>query len=151
MASFTDRLKGLFGGKKKSQPKKAKSAKTYVTSKTNRAEVIAEAMAIYKRERTQMQTGLDKALAGLRTEAPKLLHDPESLARLLTLHKAHMKMRTMMASDNKRFLVLSGMRELLGDPLQPKKPEKSRQSVEIHVYSDDARAGFSLDRVGVSL
>lgn len=122
--SFTDRLKGLFGAKKKSQPKKTKSAKTYVTSKTNRAEVIAEAMAVYRRERTQMQTGLDKALADLRAEAPKLLHDPEALARLLTLHKAHMDMRKMMASDHKRFLVLSGMRELLGDPPSGLKPPK---------------------------
>ncbi len=123
--SFTDRLKGLFGAKKKSPPKKAKTpAKTYVTSKTNRAEVIAEAMAVYKRERGQMQSGLDKALADLRAQAPKLLHDPQALARLLTLHKAHMDMRRMMASDNERFLVLSGMRELLGDPPAPKMPVK---------------------------
>jgi hypothetical protein len=123
--SFTDRLKGLFGAKKKSPPKKAKtSARTYVTSKTNRAEVIAEAMAVYKRERSQMQSGLDKALADLRAQAPKLLHDPQALARLLTLHKAHMDMRRMMASDNERFLVLSGMRELLGDQAAPQKPLK---------------------------
>ena len=125
MASFTDRLKGLFGGKKKRLPTKPKtSAKTYVTSKTNRAEVMAEAMAIYRRERGQMQAALDKQLAQMREDAPKLLHDPAALARLLTLHKAHMDMRKLMASDNKRFLVLSGMRELLGDPPDPKKAKK---------------------------
>ena len=128
MPSFTDRLKGLFG-KKKSSPKKAgKGARTYVTSKTNRAEVIAEALAVYRRERSNMQAGLDKALADLKAEAPKLLRDPEALARLLTLHKAHKDMRRMMDSDHKRFLVLSGMRELLGDPPgsqeSPKKPAK---------------------------
>ncbi|MHB1206583.1 MAG: hypothetical protein ACYCZX_13520 [Rhodospirillaceae bacterium] len=125
MVSFTDRLKGLFGGKKKRAPvKPAKSAKTYVTSKTNRAEVMAEAMAVYRRERGQMQAGLDKQLTQMREDAPKLLHDPEALARLLTLHRAHMDMRKLMASDNKRFLVLSGMRELLGDPPVPQKTKK---------------------------
>ena len=118
--SFTDRLKGLFGAKKKSQPKKTKSAKTYVTSKTNRAEVIAEAMAVYRRERAQMRAGLDKTLTQLRADAPKLINDPEALARLLTLHKAHLDLRNLMASDNKRFLVLSGLRELLGHPPAPK-------------------------------
>ena len=129
MASLTDRLKGLFGGKKAS-PKKAKPpAKTYVVSKTNRAEVMAEAMAVYRREKGRMQDGLDKALADMRKEAPKLLHDPEALARLLTLHKAHVDMRKMMASDHERFLVLSGMRELLGDPKAAKgstKPSPKR-------------------------
>lgn len=125
MASFTDRFKGLFRGKKKRLPAKPpKSAKTYVTSKTNRAEIMAEAMAIYRRERGQMQAGLDKQLAQMREDAPKLLHDPEALARLLALHKAHMEMRKLMASDHKRFLVLSGMRELLGDPPAAKKAKK---------------------------
>jgi hypothetical protein len=124
MASFTDRLRGLFGGKKQQPHAKGVKSKTSVTSKTNRAEVVAEAMAIYRRERGQMQAGLDKQLAAMRAEAPKLLHDPEALARLLTLHKAHREMRKLMASDNKRFLVLSGMRELLGDPSGPKTAKK---------------------------
>ena len=83
MPSFSDRLKGLFGAKP--QPKKApakQQAKTYVVSKTNRAEVIADAMAVYRRERAQMQTGLDKALADMRQEAPKLIHDPEAELRM---------------------------------------------------------------------
>ncbi len=125
MASLTERLKGLFGAKP--APKKAKpAAKTYVVGKTNRAEVMAEAMAVYRREKGRMQDGLDKALADMRQEAPKLLHDPEALARLLTLHKAHVGMRRMMASDHERFLVLSGMRELLGDPKAAKPARKPR-------------------------
>lgn len=123
MASFTDRLKGLFGAKK-APAKKRPPAKHYVVSKTDRAEVMAEAMAVYRREKGRMQDGLDKALADMRKEAPKLLHDPEALARLLTLHKAHVDMRKMMASDHERFLVLSGMRELLGDPKAAKAPKK---------------------------
>lgn len=123
MPSLSDRLKGLFGGKP-APKKKAGPAKTYVVSKTNRAEVMAEAMAVLRRERGRMQDGLDKALADMRTQAPKLLHDPEALARLLTLHRAHMDMRKMMASDHERFLVLSGMRELLGDPKAAKSAKK---------------------------
>lgn len=124
MASFTDRLKGLFGGKAaKPQPKKA-PARTYVVSKTNRAEVIADAMAVYRRERGNMQAGLDKALTELREQGPKLSRDPEALSRLLTLHKAHLDMRKMMANDHERFLVLSGMRELLGHPKAPKPAKK---------------------------
>jgi hypothetical protein len=122
MASITDRLKGLFGAKK-TPAKKMPPAKHYVVSKTNRAEVMAEAMAVYRREKGRMQDGLDKALADMRKEAPKLLHDPEALARLLTLHRAHVDMRKMMTSDHKRFLVLSGMRELLGED-KPAKPAK---------------------------
>lgn len=124
MASLADRIKGLFGGKKAPPKKKSAPAKTYVVSKTNRAEVMAEAMAVYRREKGRMQDGLDKALADMRKEAPKLLHDPEALARLLALHRAHMGMRKMMASDHERFLVLSGMRELLGDPKAAKPGRK---------------------------
>ncbi len=123
MASLTDRLKGLFGAKP--APKKGKTpAKTRAAGKGNRAEVMAEAMAIFRREKARMQDGLDKALADMRKEAPKLLHDPEALARLLALHKAHVEMRKMMVSDNERFLVLSGMREALGDPKAAKPARK---------------------------
>lgn len=131
MASLTDRLKGLFGAKP--APKKGKTpakmpsktlAKTGGDGKSNRAEVMAEAMAVFRREKGRMQDGLDKALADLRKEAPKLLHDPEALARLLALHKAHVEMRKMMVSDNERFLALSGMREALGDPKAAKPAKK---------------------------
>ena len=122
-------LKKLLGGKpaKKAaaQPKAtagASRANTYVTSKTDRAKVIAEAMAVFRREKKQMSAGLDEALAKIRAEAPKALHDPEALTRLLSLYKAHIDLRRMMASDNKRFLVLTGMRELLED--EPKSPPK---------------------------
>ena len=125
MASFTDRLKGLFGGKKKRpSAKTGTSSKAGGRGKADRAQVMAEAMAVYRRERGQMQAGLDKQLAKMRADAPKLLRDPEALAKLLTLHKAHVEMRKLMTSDNKRFLVLSGMRELLGDPPTPKGPKK---------------------------
>ena len=123
MASLTDRLKGLFGAKP--APKKGKTpAKTRAAGKGNRAEVMAEAMAVFRREKGRMQDGLDKALADMRKEAPKLLHDPEALARLLALHKAHVEMRKMMVSDNERFLLLSGMREALGDPKAAKPARK---------------------------
>jgi hypothetical protein len=124
-------LKKLLGAKpaKKAAPQpKAKTgasrANTYVTSKTDRAQVIAEAMAVFRREKKQMAAGLDEALAKIRAEAPKALKDPEALARLLSLYKAHVDLRRMMASDNKRFLVLTGMRELLED--EPKPPAKPR-------------------------
>lgn len=119
MGSLTDRLKGLFGAK--TAPKKSKPS-----TKTNRAEVMAEAMAVYRREKGRMQDGLDKALADMRQEAPKLLRDPEALAKLLTLHKAHVDMRKLMDSDHERFLLLSGMREALGDPKAAKPSRKPK-------------------------
>ena len=120
-------LKKLLGGKpakaKKPQPK----ATTYLPGKGDRAKVIAEAMAVFRREKKQMAAGLDAALAKIRAEAPKALKDPEAMARLLSLYKAHIDLRRMMASDNKRFLVLTGMRELLEDaPKPPRKPGPKR-------------------------
>ena len=125
MASLTDRLKGLFG--RKTTPKKAlPKGKTQGGGSTNRAEVMAEAMAVFRREKGKMHQSLDKSLADLRAEAPKLLRDPEALAKLLTLHKAHRDMRKMMAGDHERFLALSGMREALGDPKATKAPQNPK-------------------------
>jgi len=121
-------LKKLFGSKPaKPAAVPAPKAKTYVTSKTDRAKVIREAMAVFRREKKQMSAGLDEALAKIRAEAPKALKDPEAMSRLLSLYKAHIDLRRMMASDNKRFLVLTGMRELLEDePKPPPKPTPKR-------------------------
>jgi hypothetical protein len=122
-------LKKLLGSKAKApKARPAKSpTKTYVTAKTDRAKVLAEAMAVYRREKAQMRAGLDDALKKIRDEAPKVLHDPEALARLLSLHRAHMELRRLMASDHKRFLVLTGMRELLEDEPKPDaKPKPKR-------------------------
>ena len=123
--SFLKKLLGSKPAKQAARP--APKAKTYVTRKTDRAKMIAEAMAVFRREKKRMNAGLDEALAKIRAEAPKALKDPEALSRLLSLYKAHVDLRRMMASDNKRFLVLTGMRELLEDaPKTPPKPAPKR-------------------------
>jgi hypothetical protein len=115
-------LKKLFGSKPAQPAKPQAKQKTYLPGKGERAKLLAEAMAVYRREKAQMSAGLDEALNRIRAEAPKALRDPEAMARLLSLYRAHVDLRRMMASDNKRFLVLTGMRELLDDP--PKLPGK---------------------------
>jgi hypothetical protein len=120
-------LKKLFGSTPTKPARVQVKEKTYVTGKTDRAKVLAEAMAVYRREKGKMSAGLDEALARIRAEAPKALRDPQAMARLLSLYRAHIELRRMMASDNKRFLVLTGMRELLEDqPQTPAKPSPKR-------------------------
>ena len=120
-------LKKLLGGKSDKPKKPQPKATTYLPGKGERAKVIAEAMAVFRREKKQMSAGLDEALAKIRAEAPKALKDPEAMARLLSLYRAHVDLRRMMASDNKRFLVLTGMRELLDEtPKELAKPKPKR-------------------------
>lgn len=116
MTGWGDRLKGLLGGKPKSSPKKASSQKT-ASAKTykapsNRAEVIAEAMAVHRHARSQAQGVLEAALQEMRKKPPRP-SDLAAMTRLLGLRQAVLTMKGHMAHDLKRYQVLAGVKGLL--------------------------------------
>jgi hypothetical protein len=106
-------LKGLFGGKP--EPKKkappGKTAKTY-NAPTNRAEVIAAAMAVHRRERAHAQEVLQKALHDLQAKPPRPT-DLAGMTRLLSLRQAVLSLKGHMAHDLKRYQVLAGVKQLM--------------------------------------
>jgi len=129
MPTWGDRLKSLFGGKPAKRPRRqgpsGKSSKTYAVSTTDRAEVIKEAMAVYRSRRGEMRGLLDKALAEMREKPPKTVSEHDKLVRLLALHRANVGLKTMMSHDLRQYLVLAGIRGLLeGNPgtAAPPKP-----------------------------
>src|SRR5438045_983689 len=110
-------LKGLFGGTPKPAPKKTTPAKTY-KAPSNRAALIAEAMAIRERGRAHAQDVLEKALKELQSKPPRP-SDTEGMTRLLNLRQAVLVMKGHMAHDLKRYQVLTGLRGLLESAGKP--------------------------------
>jgi len=102
-------FKDLFGGKP--APKKKPKPKTY-NAPTNRAEVIAAAMAVHRRERAHAQGVLEKALQELKAKPPRP-SDIAGMTRLLSLRQAVLSMKGHMAHDLKRFKVLAGVKGLM--------------------------------------
>lgn len=95
MADWQKKLTGLFGGPAKAGAKKA------VKAPATRADILAEAMAIHKRERGQARAVLEKALKELIAKPPKP-SDVAGMTRLLTLRQAVMQMRASAAADSPR-------------------------------------------------
>ena len=108
-------LKKLFGSPPPRKPVKKPAAKTYDSSKSDRAAVIAEAMKVYREQRAQARGVLEKAVADFRAKPPSPLHDREGMERLLALRQAQLDLGRLFAHDLKRFLVLVGIRQWLGE------------------------------------
>ena len=89
MANWTTRLKGLLGGK---PPPKKKTAAKANKAPQDRAALVAEAMAIYHRERASAQSVLEDALKALKANPPKP-SDVAGMTRLLTLRQALIDMK----------------------------------------------------------
>ena len=119
MGWFTD----LFGSKP--APQKKPKQKTY-NAPTNRAEVIAAAMAVHRRERAHAQGVLEKALQELQAKPPRP-SDVAAMTRLLSLRQAVLSMKGHMAHDLKRFKVLAGVKGLMesgaGSAAKPQSPQ----------------------------
>ncbi len=98
MADWTTRLKGLFGGK---EPPKKKTQAKASKAPADRAALLAEAMAIYHRERDNAQGVLEDALKELKAKPPKP-SDVAGMTRLLTLRQALLNMKAARAGDPKR-------------------------------------------------
>ena len=106
-------LKGLFGGKPKPAPKKTVKAKTY-TAPSDRAAIIAEAMAVYQKERAQARGTLEQTFRELMAKPPKP-SDVEGMTRLLQLRKALLAMGEGLAGDSRRGKAAEGVRGLLAE------------------------------------
>lgn len=122
MPGWGDRIKTWLGGSpakrrvrkgSSRQPAKTPPTRTYVANQTNRAEVINEAMAVYRSRRSEMGGLLDKTLAEMRTKPLKTVSEPDKIVRLLALHRANVGLKSMMAHDLRQYLVLAGIRGLL--------------------------------------
>lgn len=110
MTSF---LKKLFGSPSPRKPVKRSPAKA--AGKGDRAALIAEAMKVYREQRAQARGMLEKAVAEFRAKPPSPLKDPEGVKRLLALRQAQLDLGRLFAHDLKRFLVLVGIRQWLGE------------------------------------
>ena len=114
MIGLGERLKRLLTGAPPGGRAKAKRPPAK-TGATDRAAVIAAAMAVYRTGRVQGRDALDQIAADLRAKLPTALHDREGLERLLALHRAHTDLRKLLGHDLKRYLVLAGIRQWLGE------------------------------------
>jgi hypothetical protein len=116
-------LKDLFGGRAKPAAKKAAPQKTY-KAPTNRAALIAEALAVRDRARAQTQGMLEQTLKDLLKKPPRP-SDVEGMTRLLTLRQAILTLKGHMAHDLKRYQVLAGVKTLLESDGKPQNPGSS--------------------------
>ncbi len=124
-----DKLKGLFGGG--SKPAKASALKNTPKNRTyvppsNRAELIAEVMAVHQRERAKAQGVLEQALKDLTAKPPKP-SDQEGIMRLLSLRQAVLRMKATATSASARTQVLAGVKGLMQDGPASKPPVTSKK------------------------
>lgn len=114
MPTFTKKILGALGLKRSPPPKPKKPATSSKTGppSSERAALIANAMALYRQNAAMMRGIIDGALKELRDKPPNL-HDVDSVTRLLSLRRAELQMRKLMNHRDRRYLVLTGMRELL--------------------------------------
>ncbi len=115
MAGFGDQLRKWFGSKPSQKSAPRKSTKTHASSKSDRAALIADAMKIYRTQRAQGRGVLEKVLMDARVKPPAALFDRKGLERVLALRRAQLDLGQLFSHDLKRFLVLVGIRQWLGE------------------------------------
>jgi hypothetical protein len=71
---------------------------------------------------------LESQLAALRAKVPNPSRDPDAMEKLLTLSQADGTLKKLMTHDLKRFLVLVGIRQLLGET--QKSPDRPRSATK---------------------
>lgn len=111
-------MRGLLGGQGKTAQQKrpisrANPGKTN-NAPSNRAEILAAAMAVHRRERTQALEILERTFKDLKSKPPKP-SDLAGMTRLLSLRRAVLSIKGHMAHDLKRYKVLAGLKGLIGD------------------------------------
>ena len=117
--AITDGLKRLFGakgarkrpGKARAQVHKSASTKT-VLAPSQRAALIEWAVKMRAAKAAMARGLIDQSLKEFRATPPKL-GDMDALARLLRIHRAETDLRRLMNHREWRYLVLTGLRELL--------------------------------------
>jgi hypothetical protein len=121
-----DKLKGLLGGKPTPPSRKAAPSKTY-NAPTNRAAILAEAMAIHGRERAKAQGVLERALKEMKAKPPKP-SDIAGMTRLLELRQAVLAMNRVADHDQQRQKVLGGVKSLMESGKKPAKGDALAKS-----------------------
>lgn len=128
-------LRALFGAPKPKKParegaqpnKSARAKHKTVLPPTERAALLKDALSAHRAGRTHMRDVLERELNELRAKVPNPNRDPENMQRLLSLHQADGALKRLMTHDLKRFLVLVGIRQLLGEGAKP--PAAKRPAV----------------------
>jgi hypothetical protein len=122
--SLRARLRDLFGRSAKAAPKSAaKPPRSSGVADSARAKLIAEALAIHRAQGERLRGTIMSTIDELQRGGAKTLRDPEALARLMALIQARRTMAGLMAGGLKRYLVLGGLRELLGRAPPPDPPK----------------------------
>ncbi len=117
-------LRALFGAPKPKKKKAAGPKHKTVLPPTERAALLKEAMAAHRVGRTHVRDVLESQLDALRAKVPNPSRDPDAMAKMLTLTQADGAIKRLMTHDLKRFLVLVGIRQLLGEKQKP--PDRPR-------------------------
>ncbi len=112
--NWRDSLGKWFGTTPKATPKPG--AKKKITVADNpRAQLIAEARRIHREQGAGLRTAIAKTLDHLAKGGASTLRDPDAAARLMELIQAQSAMKRLMGNDLRRYLVLTGLRQWLGD------------------------------------
>ena len=80
-------------------------------AESDRAKLIAQALATHRVQGAVLRAALDRTIADLERAKEKLLRDPDGLDRLLSLVRARRMLRALLGSDLRRYLVLTGLRQ----------------------------------------
>lgn len=106
-------LRSLFGEKPK--PKAARPKQKTVLAPSERAALLKDALAAHRAGRSHVRDALERRLDEFRAKIPRPGRDPDATQRMLSLQQADGSLKRLMGHDLKRFLVLVGIRELLGE------------------------------------
>jgi hypothetical protein len=128
MPSLTDRLRALVGRRPKlKQTAKPPARKTNsILPPSERAALIADAMAIYRQNAVGVRGVIEGALKQLRDHPPNI-RDEGAYARLFSIYQAYLALRRLMNHRERRYLVLAGLREWLEQ--RPAPPTAGRKVV----------------------
>ena len=112
--SWRTQIGKLLGGTPK--PKAKAAAPKKITPADNpRAQAIAEARRVHRAQGAALRTAIAKTLDGLARGGATTLRDPDAAARLMELIQAQRAMGRLMGHDLRRYLVLVGLRQWLGE------------------------------------
>lgn len=126
--SWRDSLGKWLGGTSKPKAKTAAPKKAIAVADNPRAQLIAEARRIHRAQGTALRRAIAETLDRLARGGPTTLRDPEAAARLMELIQAQRAMGRLMGHDLRRYLVLVGMRQWLGEGKAASAPAPASKS-----------------------
>ena len=123
------RIASLWGGGAPPSPSRPVARKPGAQG-TDRAALIAAAMAAHRQQGAPLRAELQKAIKALADR--RTLRDPAALERLLALAQAQQALARLFANDLRRYVVLAGLRHWLG-PDGPATGPASRPAAKVVV------------------